>query len=101
MGIRKAPEAAHVAELVKMFPVWRQERLPGTKVLQSTYDKFVHVFSLFVKAVLIFSPRVGNMVCKWLLLLLSDVLAVTFFDVVLPLMPELIRFCECKSLYFI
>jgi len=79
MGIRKAPEAARVQDLAQKFPIWRQERLPGTKVLQSTYDK------------------VGNMLCKWLLLLLNDTPAVTFFDVVLPLMPELFRFCELND----
>lgn len=39
MGIRGVFYEGRVQELVKQFPKWRQERLPGVRAFQSTYDR--------------------------------------------------------------
>ncbi|KAI0336090.1 hypothetical protein GY45DRAFT_1316150 [Cubamyces sp. BRFM 1775] len=79
MGSRGVFYEERVAELVKQFPVWRKERLPGVRAFQSTYD------------------RVGILVCKWLFQLIHDTNAGSAFDCILPLMPELIRFTEVND----
>ncbi|KAI0651592.1 hypothetical protein C8Q79DRAFT_934115 [Trametes meyenii] len=79
MGSRSAFHEERVSELVKQFPVWRKERLPGVRAFQSTYD------------------RVGVLVCKWLFQLIHDTNAVSAFECILPLMPELIRFTEVND----
>ncbi|KAI0639143.1 hypothetical protein C8Q77DRAFT_1152142 [Trametes polyzona] len=79
MGIRGVFFEERVQELVKQFPVWRKERLPGVRAFQSTYD------------------RIGVLVCKWLFQLIHDTNAVSAFDCILPLMPELIRFTEVND----
>ncbi|KAI0359128.1 hypothetical protein OH77DRAFT_1473765 [Trametes cingulata] len=79
MGMRGAFYEDRIMELVKQFPIWRKERLPGVRAFQSTYD------------------RVGILVCKWLFQLIHDTNAVSAFDCILPLMPELIRFTEIND----
>ncbi|KAI9066676.1 hypothetical protein FKP32DRAFT_1589371 [Trametes sanguinea] len=79
MGSRGMFYEERVMELVKQFPVWRKERLPGVRAFQSTYD------------------RVGILVCKWLFQLIHDTNAISAFDCILPLMPELIRFTEVND----
>ncbi|KAI0828367.1 hypothetical protein BC628DRAFT_1417934 [Trametes gibbosa] len=79
MGIRGLFYEERVQELVKQFPIWRKERLPGVRAFQSTYD------------------RIGMLVCKWLFQLIHDTNAVSAFDCILPLMPELIRFTEVND----
>jgi proteasome activator subunit 4 len=39
MNINGGYHAERVFELVKKFQVWRNERLPGVRAFQSTYDK--------------------------------------------------------------
>ncbi len=39
MGIRGVFYEERVQELVKQFPEWRKERLPGVRAFQSTYDR--------------------------------------------------------------
>ncbi|RPD81724.1 hypothetical protein L226DRAFT_527984 [Lentinus tigrinus ALCF2SS1-7] len=79
MGIRGIFHEDRVMGLVQQFPVWRKERLPGVRAFQSTYD------------------RIGILVCKWLFQLVHDTNAVSAFDCILPLMPELIRFTEVND----
>ncbi|KAI0768547.1 hypothetical protein BD413DRAFT_614418 [Trametes elegans] len=79
MGARGVFHEERVMYLVKQFPVWRKERLPGVRAFQSTYD------------------RVGVLVCKWLFQLIHDTNAVSAFDCILPLMPELIHFTEVND----
>ncbi|EPQ60969.1 hypothetical protein GLOTRDRAFT_135553 [Gloeophyllum trabeum ATCC 11539] len=76
IGSRGYFHREHVSELVKKFKIWREQRLPGVRAFQSTYD------------------RVGVTVCKWLWHLIHDTHAMPVFDYILPLMPELFRFTE-------
>ncbi|KAF5377624.1 hypothetical protein D9615_005155 [Tricholomella constricta] len=76
MGMRGAYHKDRVIELVGRFKVWREERSPGVRAFQSTYD------------------RVGVTVCKWLYQAVHDVHAISTFDYILPLMPELFQFAE-------
>ncbi|KAG6902315.1 hypothetical protein C0995_001694 [Termitomyces sp. Mi166 len=76
MGMRGVFHKERVDELVSRFGVWRNERLPGVRAYQSTYD------------------RVGLLVCKWFYRTLHDVHAISTFDYILPLLPELLRFTE-------
>ncbi|KAL1720654.1 hypothetical protein EV715DRAFT_249853, partial [Schizophyllum commune] len=76
MGTRGVYHKKKVVELVQKFAVWRQERQPGVRAFQSTYD------------------RVGITVCKWLFQSVHDTNAASVFDYILPLMPELFRFTE-------
>jgi proteasome activator subunit 4 len=41
LGMRGIYHNTRVQELVKRFPEWRAERLPGARAFQSTYDKWV------------------------------------------------------------
>lgn len=41
MGTRGLYHEGRVLELVKRFKVWREERLPGVRAFQSTYDRYV------------------------------------------------------------
>lgn len=43
MSIRGTYHQGRVEELVSKFKVWREERLPGARAFQSTYDRFVHL----------------------------------------------------------
>lgn len=76
MGIRGTYHTNRVLELVDNFKVWREQRLPGVRAYQSTYD------------------RVGIVVCRWLFLSVHGTDAISAFDYILPLMPELFRFTE-------
>ncbi|RDB28522.1 Proteasome activator complex subunit 4 [Hypsizygus marmoreus] len=76
MAMRGVYHKERVLELVDRFKVWREERLPGVRAFQSTYD------------------RVGVTVCKWLFQSVHDVHAISTFDYILPLMPEIFRFTE-------
>ena len=40
MGIRGVFHEGRVQELVESFPKWREERLPGVRAFQSTYDRY-------------------------------------------------------------
>ncbi|KAL4069445.1 hypothetical protein J3A83DRAFT_4095440 [Scleroderma citrinum] len=79
MGIRGTYHAERVAELVANFKVWREKRLPGVRAFQSTYD------------------RVGITVCRWLYQSLHDTEAMSTFDYILPLLPEIFRFTEVSD----
>ncbi|KAH9947692.1 hypothetical protein B0H21DRAFT_737636 [Amylocystis lapponica] len=79
MGIRWAYHEERVLELVYKFQGWRDQRLPGVRAFQSTYD------------------RVGVLVCKWLFQMVHDTNAASSFDYILPLMPELFRFTELND----
>ncbi|KAG1826229.1 uncharacterized protein BJ212DRAFT_1444172 [Suillus subaureus] len=76
MGICGTYHTSRVLELVDNFKVWREQRLPGVRAHQSTYD------------------RVGIVVCRWLYLSVHSTDAISAFDYILPLMPELFRFTE-------
>ena len=54
MSIRGTYHQERVEELVSKFKVWREERLPGARAFQSTYDRFVHVWYGSLVAELIF-----------------------------------------------
>lgn len=79
MGMRGTYHKERVQELAIQFGVWRKERLPGVRAFQSTYD------------------RVGITICKWLYQSIHDLHAVSTFDYILPLMPELFRFTEVND----
>ncbi|KAJ7456675.1 hypothetical protein FB451DRAFT_613190 [Mycena latifolia] len=79
MGMRGYYHKERINELVKSFHLWREERIPGVRAFQSTYD------------------RVGITVCKFLFQLLLDASAISVFDYILPLMPELFRFTEVSD----
>ena len=97
MGMRGIFHEERVDELVMHFKVWREQRLPGVRAFQSTYD------------------RIGILVCRWLFQVLHDINASSAFDYILPLMvrrqlhvikghandlslkPELFRFTESES----
>ncbi|KAF9014988.1 hypothetical protein BDQ17DRAFT_1418116 [Cyathus striatus] len=79
MGMRGTYHKARVLELVELFKVWREERAPGVRAFHSTYD------------------RVGIAVCKWLYQSIHDTHAISTFDYILPLMPELFRFTEVND----
>ncbi|KAJ6574791.1 hypothetical protein B0H19DRAFT_1254444 [Mycena capillaripes] len=79
MGMRGDYHKERVAELVQKFHLWREERIPGVRAFQSAYD------------------RVGITVCKFLFQLLVDSSAISVFDYILPLMPELFRFTEVND----
>ncbi|KAG6837040.1 hypothetical protein H0H93_015903 [Arthromyces matolae] len=83
MGIRGMFHRDRILELVKRFQTWREERLPSAISPSSTS-----------KAKLTMVVRVGILVCKWFYRTLHDVHAVSAFDYILPLMPELFRFTE-------
>ncbi|KAG1755021.1 uncharacterized protein EDB91DRAFT_1096855 [Suillus paluster] len=76
MGISGTYHTSRVLELVENFKIWREQRLPGVIAHQSTYD------------------RVGIVVCRWLFQSVHSTDAISAFDYILPLMPELFRFTE-------
>jgi proteasome activator subunit 4 len=79
MSMRGTYHKSRIAELVENFKVWRTERIPGPRAFQSKYD------------------RVGVMTCKWLYQSIHDIHAISNFDYILPLMPELFRFTEVND----
>ncbi|KAK0473258.1 hypothetical protein IW261DRAFT_1553160 [Armillaria novae-zelandiae] len=79
MGMRGRYHKARIVELVDNFKVWRGERIPGVRAFQSKYD------------------RVGVMVCRWLFESVHDTHAISVFDYILPLMPELFCFTEVND----
>ncbi|KAH8835425.1 hypothetical protein DL96DRAFT_1702409 [Flagelloscypha sp. PMI_526] len=79
MQLRGVYHVGRVNELVEAFQTWRPQRLPGTRALHSTYD------------------RVGVTVCKWLFQSLHDIHALSVYDYILPLIPELLRFTELND----
>ncbi|KAL4243081.1 BLM10 family protein [Abortiporus biennis] len=79
MGSRGLYHTDRVSELVVDFATWREKRLPGVRAFQSTYD------------------RVGVLVCRWLFQMIHDTNAMSAFDYILPLMPELFRFTEIND----
>ncbi|EMD41658.1 hypothetical protein CERSUDRAFT_110231 [Gelatoporia subvermispora B] len=79
LGIRGVYHKDRVLELTQKFEVWRNERLPGARAIQSTYD------------------RVGILVCKWLFQMVHDTNAPAAYDYILPLLPELFRFTELND----
>ncbi|EGN99641.1 hypothetical protein SERLA73DRAFT_159863 [Serpula lacrymans var. lacrymans S7.3] len=78
-GMRGTYHLERVNDLVNKFNVWREERLPGVRAFQSTYD------------------RVGIAVCKWFFQSVHDTQAISTYDYILPLMPELFRFSEVND----
>lgn len=79
MGIRGTYHKKRVDGLVDRFKEWRMARVSGVRAFQSTYD------------------RVGLTICKWLYQSLHDLHAISTFDYILPLMPELFRFTEVSD----
>lgn len=79
MGMRGTFHRERVNELVQNFHIWREQRTPGVRAFQSTYD------------------RVGVTVCKWLFQLVHDIHANATFDYILPLLPEIFRFTEVND----
>ncbi|KAJ7169566.1 hypothetical protein C8R46DRAFT_1162360 [Mycena filopes] len=79
MGMRGYYHKERVRDLVQKFHVWREERISGVRAFQSAYD------------------RVGITCCKFLFELLLDTSAISVFDYILPLMPELFRFTEVND----
>ncbi|KAK7694363.1 hypothetical protein QCA50_001549 [Cerrena zonata] len=79
MGTRGVFHEGRVQELAEKFAVWRDQRLPGARAFQSTYD------------------RVGIMVCRWLFQSIHDTNAVKIFDYIMPLLPEIFRFTEIND----
>ncbi|GJJ09449.1 hypothetical protein Clacol_003672 [Clathrus columnatus] len=79
MGVRNKFHTGRVQYLVTQFPIWREGRIPGPRAFDSTYD------------------RVGVFVCKWLFEAIHNIQAISAFDYILPLMPELFRFGEVND----
>ncbi|KAJ7785985.1 hypothetical protein B0H16DRAFT_1488812 [Mycena metata] len=79
MGMRGNYHKGRITDLVQKFHVWREQRTPGVRAFQSAYD------------------RVGITCCKFLFELLLDTSAISVFDYILPLMPELFRFTELND----
>ncbi|KAF8624763.1 hypothetical protein AX15_005657 [Amanita polypyramis BW_CC] len=79
MGTRTGYHLQRVQDLAQRFKVWREERLPGVRAFQSTYD------------------RVGITICKWLFQSVHGSHAIVVFDYILVLMPELFRFTEVND----
>ena len=48
LGMRGNYHRTRVQELLKRFPEWRAERLPGARAFQSTYDKWVPSLPSFI-----------------------------------------------------
>ncbi|KAJ3811833.1 hypothetical protein F5876DRAFT_38753 [Lentinula aff. lateritia] len=79
MGVRGNYNQGRVAELVRDFKIWREERVSGARAFQSKYD------------------RVAILVCRWLFQVVHDTNAICVFDYILPLMPELFHFTEVND----
>ncbi|KAF5337122.1 hypothetical protein D9611_003196 [Ephemerocybe angulata] len=79
MGMRGVYHKERIGKLASQFVVWRKERVPGVRAFQSTYD------------------RVGITICKWLYQSIHDLHAVSTWDYILPLVPELFRFTEVND----
>ncbi|KII93397.1 hypothetical protein PLICRDRAFT_694576 [Plicaturopsis crispa FD-325 SS-3] len=79
MGMHGTYHMGRVLKLVNQFKTWRAERIPGVRAFQSTYD------------------RVGITVCKWLFQLIHHTRAISAYDYILPLVPELFRFTEVND----
>ncbi|KAF9270499.1 ARM repeat-containing protein [Marasmius fiardii PR-910] len=79
MGMRGNYHKQRVNELVVDFKTWSKTRDPGVRAFQSDYD------------------RAGVTVCKWLFQSLHDTNAISVFDYILPLMPELFRFTDLSD----
>lgn len=48
MGMRGTYHKERVLELVGRFKTWREERIPGVRAFQSTYDRQV-LYGLYLK----------------------------------------------------
>ncbi|KAL0579785.1 Proteasome activator BLM10 [Marasmius crinis-equi] len=79
MGMRGTYHKNKVDELVGNLRKWSEVRVPGVRAFQSDYD------------------RAGVTVCKWLFQSLHDTNAISVFDYILPLMPELFRFIDLSD----
>ncbi|ESK98482.1 membrane protein [Moniliophthora roreri MCA 2997] len=79
MGMRGTYHKQKVADLANNFKEWSRARVPGVRAFQSDYD------------------RAGITVCKWLFQSLHDTNAISVFDYILPLMPELFRFTDLSD----
>ena len=60
MGMRGTYHKNRVLELVERFNVWRQERLPGVRAFQSTYDRFSFNSMLALRCYLICPLQGGH-----------------------------------------
>ncbi|KAK1232607.1 Proteasome activator BLM10 [Marasmius sp. AFHP31] len=79
MGVRGSYHKNRVNDIVSNFRKWSESRVPGVRAFQSDYD------------------RAGVTVCKWLFQSLHDTNAISVFDYILPLMPELFRFVDLND----
>lgn len=86
MGARGLYHEGRVAELVKKFKIWREERLPGVRAFQSTYDRYALSFYVVLARADCSWFSVGTMVCRWLFQVIHDTDASVAFDYILPLM---------------
>ena len=66
MSIRTVSQSSRFDDLLRNFIIWRGQRYPGARAIQSTYD------------------RAASTVLKWLFLALHDIQAVSVYDYVLP-----------------
>jgi len=66
MSIRTVSQSSRFGDLLRNFTIWRGQRHPGARAIQSTYD------------------RAASTVLKWLFLALHDIQAVSVYDYVLP-----------------
>lgn len=83
LGVRGTYHLGRILELVDKFPVWREQRIPGPRAFDSTYD------------------RVGVLVCRWLFQAIHDVQAISTFDYILPLMVIVVVYIgTCAYLRF-
>lgn len=53
MGVRGIFHEGRVMELVNNFPKWREERLPGVRAFQSTYDRYVTILCCHFRSYLL------------------------------------------------
>ncbi|KAF7306649.1 Membrane protein [Mycena indigotica] len=79
MGMRGQYHRDKILALVQKFSGWREERIPGVRAFQSTYD------------------RMGITICTFLFEHLLEPSAIAVFDYIVPLMPELFRFTEVND----
>ena len=85
MGLRQGYMKEKVEGLVKDFPSWYSNRLPGSRAIHSTYDRFA-VYYKSASEAYNFYNRVAVTICKWLYQSLHDVHAASVFDYIVLLL---------------
>ncbi|KAJ3576133.1 hypothetical protein NP233_g629 [Leucocoprinus birnbaumii] len=77
--IRNARYMAHIEEILKQMPKWREERLPPPRVSQSEYDK------------------VGLTLLEWLWVSAHSPQVSMIFPYAVPMLPEILRMSELND----